>query len=444
MGRRTRIAVLVALATMVAFIVQPAASAGKPAPAPTAPKSVILFIGDGMGPSILDLARLMSGGRLTVDSFQVTNGVVDTTSLDGVTDSAAASTAIATGVATHNGELAMAPDYTTPVETVLERAESLGKATGLITDDGDADATPAGFAAHVPDRDMKLEITEQEAAKDIEFMASGGWSYSYLLENKPGVTYVDNLSEMQPYLDGQVPWPTRMYGFFRDAGSLAYTLDREEEGVVGIEPTLPQLTQASLGVLSKDPDGFFVMIEAGSLDWGGHARDAAWVVNDTKVLMQSVQVALDYQKSHPDTLIVVTADHETGGLQFCVKCASPVQTSVIAKDKATTEWMWGVIQANPTATVVRQTLYAYAGIPISGKGSLSSTEVATILNWKEMGISDVLSARQNVTWGWSGSDEGDHTATPVRLFANGPWASNFAGSYPNETLGKLLFSAIGN
>jgi len=440
MRPRTRIAAIAALATMVAFIVQPAAS-GKPAPPPTAgPKNVILFIGDGMGPSILQLARLMAGGTLNVDSFQA-KGTVDTTSLDGITDSAAAATAIATGVATYNGWLSETPTLPAP-ETVLERAESLGKATGLITDNAESSATPAAFAVHVPDRDLDLEITQQIAAKDIEVLLSGGWGESSLLLGRPDVTYVNNLSEMQPYLSGQSSWPSDMYGFFRNAGSLAYSLDREEEAVVGIEPTLPQLTQAGLGVLSNDPDGFFLMVEAGSLDWGGHSRDAAWVASDTAVLMQSVAVAVNFQKTHPNTLIVVTTDHETGGLQFNNKT---VNLPVIAKDSATTEWMWGAIAAaGATNASIRSTLYTCAGIPVSGTGSLSTAEVTLIANNKEMGISDVLSARQKVSWGWSGTDEGDHTATPVKLFANGPWASKFAGSYANENLGKLLISAISN
>ena len=430
MRPRTRIAAIAALTTMVAFIVQPAAS-GKPAPPPAAPKSVILFIGDGMGPSILQLARLMAGGTLNVDSFQA-KGTVDTTSLDGITDSAAAATAIATGVATYNGWVSETPTLPAP-ETVLERAESLGKATGLITDDGDADATPAAFAAHVPDRDLKEEIATQEAQHNIEAMFSGGWSSDYILEGIPGYNYVSNLSEMQPYLNGTTPWPNQMYGFFRNAGSLAYTLDREEEAVVGIEPTLPQLTQAGLGVLSKDPDGFFLMVEAGSLDWGGHSRDAAWVASDTAVLMQAVAVAVNYQKTHPNTLIVVTADHETGGLQFNNKT---VNLPVIRQDQATTEWMWGLISKGAD---IKQTLATYAGIT-----NLTAAEVALIAANKEMGISDVLSAREKVSWGWSGTNEGDHTATPVKLFANGPWASKFAGTYANENLGKLLISAISN
>ena len=428
MRPRTRIAAIAALTTMVAFIVQPAAS-GKPAPPLTAPKSVIFFIGDGMGPEHLELSRLMAGTALKVDSFQA-NGSVNTLSLDGVTDSAAAATALATGVATYNGWLSMTPTLPAP-ETVLERAESLGKATGLITDCDESSATPAAFAVHVPDRDLDLEITQQIAAKDIEVLFSGGWGESSLLEDRPGVTYVDNLSELQPYLGGQVPWTDHMYGFFGNT-SLAYNLDREEEGVIGIQPTLPQLTQAGLGVLSKDPDGFFLMVESGVNDWGGHSRDAAWVAAEMAELDQTIAVALDYQKTHPNTLIVVTGDHETGGLQVDRK----TNLTAIRAVKATTEWMWGLISKGAS---IKQTLATYAGIT-----NLTAAEEALIAANKEMGISDVLSAREKVLWGWSGTDEGDHTATPVKVFANGPWASRFAGTYANEYLGSLLLSAISN
>jgi alkaline phosphatase len=155
-------------------------------------------------------------------------------------------------------------------------------------------------------------------------------------------------------------------------------------------------------------------------------------------LNDTVAVALDYQRTHPNVLIVVTGDHETGGLVL----GSRVNLTAIKACKATVEWMWGLIKTAPMATLVRQTLATYAGIPIAGKGSLSSTEVNLILANKEMGIADVLSAREKVSWGWSGTDEGDHTATPVPVYANGPWASRFAGTNPNEFIGSLLLSAI--
>lgn len=437
MRPRTRIAAAVTLAMMVALIVQPAAS-GKPAPPPTtAPNSVILFIGDGMGPAHLELSRKMLGTALKVDSFQV-NGSVYTESLDGITDSAAAATALATGSATLNGWLSMTPDGQ-PHETVLERAESKGKATGLITDTDEASATPAAFAAHVPDRDLDFEITQQIADKDIEVLFSGGWGESYQLEGRTGVTYVNNLSELQPYLSGGTPYPDHMYGFFGGT-SLAYNLDREEETVVGIQPTLPELTKAALGVLGPDKEGFFLMVEAGANDWGGHSRDAAWVAAEMAELNDTVATALEYQRKHPEVLIVVTGDHETGGLVL----SSKVNLTAIKACSATVEWMWGVIKTAPSATLVRQTLATYAGIPIAGKGSLSTTEVNLILANMEMGIADVLSAREKVSWGWSGSDEGDHTATPVKVFANGPWASRFFGDNANEYIGSQLLAAISN
>ena len=437
MRPRTRFAAVGALATMVALVVQPAAS-GKPAPLPTTPKSVILIIGDGMGPAHLQLSRLMLGTALKVDGFQV-NGSVDTLSLDGVTDSAAAATALATGEATHNGWLSVTPTLPAP-ETVLERAESKDKATGLITDNTESSATPAAFAVHVPDRDLDLEITQQIAAKDIEVLFSGNWGESYLIDDAhPDVTYVDNLSELQPYLNGQTPYPSHMYGFFGST-DLAYNLDREEEGVVGIQPTLPELTRAAFGVLGQDPDGFFLMVESGVNDWGGHSRDAAWVSAEMAELNDVVAVALEYQRTHPNVLIVVTGDHETGGLVL----GSKVNLTAIKACTATVEWMWGMIKTAPTAALVRQTLATYAGIPITGKGSLSTTEVNMILANMEMGIADVLSAREKVYWGWSGSDEGDHTATPVKVFANGPWASKFAGTNTNEYIGSQLISAISN
>jgi alkaline phosphatase len=153
-----------------------------------------------------------------------------------------------------------------------------------------------------------------------------------------------------------------------------------------------------------------------------------------------VGVAVEYQKTHPNVLVVVTGDHETGGLVL----GSKLNTTAIKACKASVEWMWGLIQGAPTAALVRQTLATYTGIPVSGSGSLTTTEVNQILTNKEMGIGDVLSAREKVSWGWSGLDEADHTATPVPVYANGPWASKFAGTNTNEYIGSQLISAISN
>lgn len=258
-----------ALAAGGALLGKPGA-VGAAEPSPFASiRNVILFIGDGMGPNHVQVGRMLNGGALRIDGIPWDGvGTLDTTSLDGVTDSAAGGTALATGQETLNGWVSMVPaDYAngdlTPVavETALERAEQSRKATGLVTDLELSDATPAVFAAHVPDRGLGAEITEQMAARGIEVLFSGGWSESYLL----GAPDVTSLRELEPYLTGAAPWPTKMYGIFGKT-SLAYTIDREEEGATRKQPTLPQLTQAAIGVLSKDPDGFFLMVEGGAND----------------------------------------------------------------------------------------------------------------------------------------------------------------------------------
>ena len=136
-----------------------------------------------------------------------------------------------------------------------------------------------------------------------------------------------------------------MYGIFGKT-TLAYTIDREEEGVLQKQPTLPQLTQAAIGILNPDPDGFFVMIEGGSNDWGGHSRDAAWVGAEIRELDQAVKLAYDWAVEEKaatghETLIILEADHETGGLIVGPSTKYPL----IAKQTASTEWMWGLIKA---------------------------------------------------------------------------------------------------
>ena len=435
--------VAVALTLGVALSAGPgkAAANGTPPPDFSGVKNVILFIGDGMGPEEMQLGRSLNGGGLLLDGITWPGRMmIDTTSLEGVTDSAAAATALATGFETANGWLSLVPtawpDDLTPIlpwpETVLERAEDWDKATGLVTTAEISAATPAAFGAHVTDRDLDEEITTQIAGQDAEALFSGSWSYDNLLRELAGVTNLYNLSDLQPYLRGPVAYDAGVYGFF---GRMAYPLDREEEGVVGKQPTLAQMTTAAINVLKQDDEGFFLMVEQATIDYGGHARDPGWVGADVNDLDQAVKVAYDWAAGRTDTLIVVTADHETGGLVL----NSKTNYAAIRKQTATTEWMWGLIAAKKMT--IKQTLAKYAGIT-----NLTATEERLIAKNKEMGISDVLAARDKVKWGWSGTDEGDHTATPVEVRAWGPGAGAFSlsGFPDNEYIGDQLLTAVSN
>ena len=426
---------IAALAAAVVAASPSASGAAKPPPVTGYPgvKNVILIIGDGMGPQEVQLARSLNGGKLLLDAIPWAGvGTIDTTSLDGITDSAAAATALATGYETYNGWLSMIPTLSDPlaVETVLERAEAKGRATGLVTNADIASATPGAFGAHVTDRDLDFEITTDMAGQSIEGLFSGSWSYDYLLRELPGVTNLYSLNELQPYLQGSTAWTPKMYGFF---GAMAYPLDREEEGVVNKQPTLAQMTSAAIGVLEQDSTGFFLMVEQATIDYGGHSRDPGWVGADVNDLDRAVKVAYDWAKGRTDTLIVVTSDHETGGLVLNSKTNYPA----IRLQTATTEWMWGLIKAGKT---IKQTLATYAGIT-----NPTAAELALIARNGEMGIADVLSARDKVTWGWSGTDEGDHTATPVAVRAWGPGAAAFKVTLKdNEYVGQQLLTAVSN
>jgi alkaline phosphatase len=436
-GRRTRRAALVAAAACAVVM---AVSAGapavgkppKPTPAPTAtPKNVILFIGDGMAAEHVELGRRYLGSPLHIDGIPWgAVGSLNTDSLEGTTDSAAGATALATGFATNNGWLSMIPtDPPSPVETVLERAEDRGKASGLLTTVDLPDATAGAFAAHVTDRGEGTEVATQMHAQDIEVLMGGnGGGDTDPLLGHAGVAYVDDVAELNAYVAGPGIGP--MYGLI-GVGTPAYVIDREEEGVVGREPTLPQMTAGALDVLSADTDGFFLMVEGGAIDWGGHGRDPGMTATEMVAFDQAVKAGYDWAKNRSDTLILVTADHETGGLSVDAK----TNMAAIRGQRASTEFMNGLIREGASITSVLST---YAGI-----SNLTTAERNLIAANGEMGIADVLATRWKVRWGWSGTDEGEHTDTPVPIYAWGARAGDFAGTaYANERVGRLLLSYL--
>jgi len=432
MTRRTigfRATVAAAAGLVALALIAPTGAAATPAP-----KNIIVFIGDGMGPKQVEIGRAVKGSNLFIDGIPWgATGTLNTDSLEGVTDSAAGATALASGCETLNGWESMVPPLPgTPCQTVLERAELAGKATGLFSTGDLPDATPGAFAAHVSDRGEDEEVAAQMHAHHIEYLLGGrGGGAVEPLEGQPGVTYVKNLRALQSYAAGTGTGP--VYGLMGPQ-TLAYAIDREEEGAVGKHPTIAQGTQAALDVLADDPQGFFLMVEAGQIDWAGHSRDGGWTAAEVLAFDEAIKAAYDWAKTRTDTLIVVTADHETGGLGF----GSNLDVVAMRKQKASTEWMWGAIRTNPTAARVTSVMSTYAGIT-----NLTTAERNLILANKEMGISDVLAARFRVTWAESGTDEGEHTGTPVPIYAWGVGAAGFAGAaYPNERVGTTLKSYV--
>jgi len=447
MTKTTRIALIVALAA--ALLVGLATAAPGAAPQASAAtsdnpfagvKNVILFVSDGTGSEHFELGRGLNGGWLYRDSIPWKGiGTLDTSSLDGVTDSAAAATALATGYETYNHWLSMVgadEENAVPVETVLERAMENGKWAGLISDVAINDATPAAFAAHVTDR-SSVEIAEQMRDQSIQILfgaKNAGPVTARPLLNLPGVTYIKSSKDLAPYFSGAKTWTVPMYGLMGGA-ALTYDIDREEGGVVGVQPTLPDMTKAALQNLSRDDDGFFLMVEGGAIDWVAHNRDPGSVGTEVIEFDKAVKLAYDWAAARDDTLIVVTSDHETGGL-----AVDDFTTNyyAIAKQKASTDYTWNLIK-NGKITIT-QALTIYMGVL-----KPTTAEINLVKKNGEMGLSDVLSARANVTWRWSGKDDGEHTDTPVPIRAWGPGAECFnVTEIDNEYVGIELMQAVSN
>jgi len=434
------------------------------------PKNVILLIGDGMGPYHVKLTRLCLGTELAMEAMDETGPSYMTTySLDPkdrithkITDSAAAGTAIATGYKTYNHAVSVDFDGN-DLETVLERAEAVGKATGLITDVFVEDATPAAFASHVEDRGMYEEIASEMASSGVDVLMGAGRGYFLpkgkgshggqrkdgrnLIEEmkKMGYVYVDSAEELEK-VEINLNEGEKLLGLFGGFSAMTYDVDRQNDETIN-EPTLLEMTIKAIEVLSQDEDGFFLMVEGGAIDWVSHDRDVAAIVAEMEAFDAAVEYAWNWAMDNGNTLVVVTADHECGGLQLTsdsvgnepptgVPISENLDVDFIMGITASIEYMWGKIKdgADIRATVLTYTGYA-----------LTDEEIKSIKDAGKKGqmiISDILSEKAGVLWGFTGTDDGDHTFLPVPIYAYGPMAEAFDYVTDNTEFGQQLFIAV--
>ncbi len=275
------------------------------------PHNVILMIGDGMGVAHVTAARVAAGtlemGRLPV------GGLETTWSADHfVTDSAASGTAYATGQKTLNGAVSVSPGGET-LKTVLEHAEDRGMATGLVVTCSITHATPAVFVAHVAGREDDLEIARQIAESDVEVLFGGG--RSFFLPRADGGARNDG-ANLLDVLRSKMPVALSAEEFRKlgDTDRAAALLAPEHPGTARErDPDLRELTEKALEILSRDEDGFFLMVEGSQIDWAGHEKEHDWLVDEALDFDRAVGAVMDFAERDGNTLVVVTADHETGG-----------------------------------------------------------------------------------------------------------------------------------
>ena len=292
-------------------------------------KYVFYFIGDGMGVNQVNgtetyLAAMegrIGTSPLCFAQFPHVGLVTTFSGTNGVTDSAAGGTALATGHKTKNGTIGMETDLSTKVKSIAEKAKAEGKAVGIATSVSVDHATPASFYAHVKDRGMYYQIGKDLIAANFDFYAG-----SDFLQPKDGNSGKDLYAQCQEagyaiargYADyrKKARKAEKMLLLQPEAASkqdntaIPYAIDRGSNDL-----TLQDITRAAIHFLSQTENGFFLMVEGGKIDWACHSNDAAAAFREVADLDNAVKVAYEFYEQHPDeTLIIITADHETGGI----------------------------------------------------------------------------------------------------------------------------------
>lgn len=416
-------------------------------------KNVIILVGDGMGLGTMELGRIMEygkGGSLNIQQMK-TIGLMTTNPADGiVTDSAAAGTALATGVKTFNGGIGVDVNKN-PVESMTSRFQNMGKSIGIISTNTVDDATPAAFGAHVADRYAgKSEIVRDYYDSQWDVLLGGGNKYFGpgkqdgvdMIEKfkESGYRYVTTRDELMNVSD-----TGKLLGLF-SRSYMNYKTDREEYN--STEPSLKEMTMKALDILSRDPDGFFLMSEGARIDHAAHAADATSVWLEMIEFDDAVKYCLDWAKENGDTLVIVTADHQTMGI-------SPTETiniEALKKISVSAEYMALQLKKNADETVytiesIMATFKEYAGIDLSQEDAedlqknMSVDLYAYKLGWeigsivaKYMGVG-VFDRTLRAAGGTGG-----HSAAWVPVFAEGPGSDAFGGSYDNTDLYQLVLN----
>lgn len=275
---------------------------------PVKTKNIIFLIGDGMGLHQMFAAHTVNGGPLAIES--VTHvGLQKTHSITNyITDSAASGTALACGKKTNNGAIGM-DTARNELESILKFAERHNMATGLVSTSGITHATPAAFIANEPSRNNYEEIAADFLKTDIDVFIGGGLNHFKNRKDQRDLT-----EELKA--NGYVVATDRAAIEAHSAGKLAgFTApDHNPRVTEGRGDMLPFATAKALSLLDQNENGFFIMIEGSQIDWGGHANDQEYVLTETLDFDAAVKVALDFAKKDGETLVVITADHETGGM----------------------------------------------------------------------------------------------------------------------------------
>lgn len=390
-------------------------------------KNIILFVGDGMGFAHISISKYYLGRDLFMEQLPY-SGFVTTHSEDSyVTDSAAAATALACGFKTKNRMLGWLPQGETP-KTVLEAAQEKGKKVGLVSTCRLTHATPAAFAAHVIHRNKETEIARQMLERNVDVLLGGG--LKQFLHEKPDKPLVEQ-AKSQGYEFVQTrdemlnATSDKILGLFTKS-HMNYELDRNPD----VEPSLAEMTQKSLAIVSQDEDGFFLMVEGGRIDHAAHKSDIGGVVTDLLAFDEAINVALEFAKKDTNTLIIVTSDHECGGLGLS-NGKYEIKPEVIKNINHSVEFAMEKIEKENAD--VEKIMVDYFGITDMTVEEREKIKNAPNPMVRMFSISEVVSDRAMVGWTTT-----KHTASLVPIMAIGPDAERYVGFMDNTDIPKKI------
>lgn len=416
-------------------------------------KNVILLVPDGMSIDAVTLARWYQGGELLAMD-EIITGLVRTYNADSpIADSAPAGTAMATGYKSHTGYVGVLPDVAdmygqtaveedlkqAPIASLVEAAQLSGKATGLIATSEVMHATPADFASHYPSRKAYDILSQQMVYNDVDVVFGGG---SYFMDEgrkdgknmmsvlkEEGYDVLTTKEEFAAY-SGQKVW-----GLFAPK-ALPYDMDND-----GSTPTLSEMTQKAMDILSKDQDGFFLMVEGSKIDWAAHANDPVGLVGDILAFDKAVEAALDFAKKRQDTLVVVASDHGTGGVSFGNASLSkgydkePLKSFIdpLMAAKMTGEGVSAML--NEDRSNVVEVMATYYGITDLTEEEIKAIVDSTSIQYT---VGPILSKRAYIGWTTNG-----HTGQEVALGIYSPNNDFMSGVVDNTDIARYIADQLG-
>lgn len=441
-------------------------------------KYVFYFIGDGMGANqvlatemyLAELEGTIGRKQLCMTTFPFSGQLSTYSDSNGITDSAAAGTCLASGKKTTNGRLGTDPKgaWVESIATILKR---LGWGVGVMTSVSIDHATPGAFYAHVDGRGETYTIGKQLTESGFDFFAGSSFvtpdnekqdENLYMLAEKQGYSIAHGLEEGHQLLEKEkmilIPEKEGLDIHQPGRHKIGYAIDAQENDM-----RLPEMTSLAIDFLSAHHDRFFLMVEGGAIDWACHGNDGATAIVDILDFDESIKAAYAFYLQHPDeTLIVVTADHETGGMALGNSdytlnlqllqhqtCSSDMLTDGFRAllDKSGSKTTWAQAQA-----YLQSRLGFYESVTLSAEDDAKLQEVfrqvlrnkskSTKTLYKEVDALSTVALKilnRKAKLGWT---TGSHSASAVPLFAVGRGAEVFTGWHDNSQVVPLILQIL--